>query len=84
MVWKRNSESDMEEADAAEIGLLDMTGVVSAEDRSDMLRGRMICRQLKRGQVHCLIMSSGYRQPPMRTWSWRADRRANLGRSTEN
>ena len=58
MVWKRNSESDMEEVDVAEVGFLDMTDVVSAEDRSDMLRGRMIFRQLRRRQVHCLIRSS--------------------------
>ena len=32
MVWKRNSESD-EEADVAEVGFLNMTGVASAEDR---------------------------------------------------
>ena len=48
MVWKRNSESEVEEADVAEVDFWDMTGVVSAEDRSDMLRGRIICKQLRR------------------------------------
>ena len=49
MVWKRNceSESDVEEAAVAEVGFWDMTGVVIAEDGSDMLSGRMVCKQLR-------------------------------------
>jgi hypothetical protein len=34
MVWKRNSESDVEEVAVAEVGFWDMTGVATAEDRS--------------------------------------------------
>ena len=33
MVWKRNSEAEVEEAATAEIGFWDMSGVASAEDR---------------------------------------------------
>ena len=33
MAWKRNFESEVEEADVVEVGFWDMTGVASAEDR---------------------------------------------------
>ena len=33
MPWKRNCESDVEEADVVEVGFWDMTGVASAKDK---------------------------------------------------
>jgi hypothetical protein len=49
MIWKRNSESewDVDEAAAAEVGFWDMTGVASVKDIRYVYGERMICKQLR-------------------------------------